>query len=547
MEKVFYISTDGMKVYEWRNNKLVDTVMFRKSCEDVQLLQQYLSFGVKRPVRLIVDLIEEEFKTERIPQLRGSERRNVINRLLDRHYRDIDYITVRSNGILKAARKEEELLICSLVNSDNVHYWLNILEDHEVPISGIFSAPLLQIDAVRQYTKANSNMLLVSSDTAWCQRETFFKAGQVKFSRLEKLEHNLHRSDNAELIVQNLVRGTEQIRHYLTNQRVLGFTDQLTVICVVAEAAKEECNRLLAQHQSDLINYSTIDDSSLINSAKAPVRIGQGNDTLLAWCASKKPALANDYATQTNKKRYFSYVIDSGIRHGAALVCVGLLAFAAILAIDAYTITQKTERIWQEQTRLINEYDDVYAPKEESIAIAPRIKDSIELIEHYNIAAEVRPQAYFPVIADVYSEPLFKHIRLDKIAWSKHAASSIPELVSMAYGVTNSSDSVVDDDEYTDDTFTDIANDTEIPVLRLSGVFKNQEQAYGTTVSLMEQFIEALSNINEVKELHLISTPVEIRPDYTFSDKVGTQVVKTTAINNYEFLLVLKPEVKWNI
>src|SRR5690606_32851391 len=87
------------------------------------------------------------------------------------------------------------------------------------------------------------NALIVSRQIRTAQRETFFRNGKLLFSRQAKLDRNLRDDDSVATAVHNLAVGAEQIRHFVTNQRIIGFTETLTAFCVlpedkVAEAAQ---------------------------------------------------------------------------------------------------------------------------------------------------------------------------------------------------------------------------------------------------------------------------------------------------------------------
>ena len=63
-----------MVAQEWSGNKLESGVYFEPDEQGLDLFSAYLRSFKNEPVRLLVDLIEEEFRQIKIPLLRGSDR-----------------------------------------------------------------------------------------------------------------------------------------------------------------------------------------------------------------------------------------------------------------------------------------------------------------------------------------------------------------------------------------------------------------------------------------------------------------------------------------
>ncbi|MBT4077610.1 MAG: hypothetical protein HOE78_13590, partial [Gammaproteobacteria bacterium] len=148
MKRILYFTGYRMVAQEWDGRKLNSSVYFEPDEQGLDLFEAYLTSLKNEPVRLLLDLIEEEFRQVVIPLLRGSDRQNIIDRNFSKFFRNSDYRYAISQQTLKKGRKEERLLLMGLTNQDLLKPWLEIVEKTRTPLSGILSVPLVSEDLV---------------------------------------------------------------------------------------------------------------------------------------------------------------------------------------------------------------------------------------------------------------------------------------------------------------------------------------------------------------------------------------------------------------
>ncbi|MBT7046791.1 MAG: hypothetical protein HN977_15535, partial [Gammaproteobacteria bacterium] len=72
MKRILYFTGYRMVAQEWDGRKLNSSVYFEPDEQGLDLFEAYLTSLKNEPVRLLLDLIEEEFRQVVIPLLRGS-------------------------------------------------------------------------------------------------------------------------------------------------------------------------------------------------------------------------------------------------------------------------------------------------------------------------------------------------------------------------------------------------------------------------------------------------------------------------------------------
>ncbi len=91
MKRVLYFTGYRMVAQEWHGRRLASSVYFEPDEQGLDLFSAYLRSFRNEPVRLLVDLIEEEFRQVRIPLLHGSDRQAILKRNFAKYFRTSEY------------------------------------------------------------------------------------------------------------------------------------------------------------------------------------------------------------------------------------------------------------------------------------------------------------------------------------------------------------------------------------------------------------------------------------------------------------------------
>ncbi len=184
MKRILYFTGYRMVAQEWAGRKLVSSVYFEPDDQGLDLFSAYLRSFKNEPVRLLVDLIEEEFRQIRIPLLRGADRQAILNRNYAKYFRTSEYKFSISQAVEKKTRKEEKVLVIGLTNQYLLEPWLKIIEETRTPLSGILSLPLVSEAYVKQLKAEHRAVILVSQQVPSNLRQSVFIDGKLILSRL---------------------------------------------------------------------------------------------------------------------------------------------------------------------------------------------------------------------------------------------------------------------------------------------------------------------------------------------------------------------------
>ncbi|MES2739885.1 MAG: hypothetical protein V4754_02860 [Pseudomonadota bacterium] len=244
-KQLLYLSNDQLWAYRWRDGRLSPARQFTLDNGGLPAFARWLGEetdlpgGGAGPAYLLADLIEEDFQRHLLPHVGGKARRAMLARKLNQLYRDTPYRHALIQQREPDGRRDDSVLFSALTNPASVQPWVQVLEQQQVALAGIYSATLLSSQLLPKLALGHEHLLLVSQQSGGL-RESYFAQGQLKFSRLTPTA-----PDGAPA---NVVMETEKTRQFLTSTRLLA---RGQVLHAVILAAAERLPRLRRQCQDN--------------------------------------------------------------------------------------------------------------------------------------------------------------------------------------------------------------------------------------------------------------------------------------------------------
>lgn len=190
------------------------------------------------PVAIIVDAVEEDYRTEILPHTRGATRKQLLERKIKQHYRNTPYTTSIQQGRESEGRRDDRYLFAALTNPDLLEPWLAEIERNALPLCGVYLTPLVSRTLVRMLGAGDKPVLIVSQRRTGL-RQSFFDRGELKLSRLTSIDASQPRTGYAEEILKT--------RAYLTSLRLIARDAQLNVLLLDSDGSLGELARALEE------------------------------------------------------------------------------------------------------------------------------------------------------------------------------------------------------------------------------------------------------------------------------------------------------------
>ena len=87
MKRLFYFTGYRLSVLHWKGKRLIGHSSFEPTETGLNQFRNYLLQTANISSKFLVDVIEEDFRNEKIPHVGSKDRSAVIGRLIDRYYR----------------------------------------------------------------------------------------------------------------------------------------------------------------------------------------------------------------------------------------------------------------------------------------------------------------------------------------------------------------------------------------------------------------------------------------------------------------------------
>ncbi|MDD5299123.1 MAG: hypothetical protein PHD65_01360 [Gallionella sp.] len=178
---LLFLSASRLHAQLMAGGKIAAQQEFDSSPEGRESFAAFLQ-PVKCPAYLLADLIEEDFRPETIPHLRGRSRNALLQRKFDQYYRGTPFHQATLLQRQKTGRRDDEMLLSALTNPALIAPWLDILHMQEIPLAGIYSVAQVSAPLVKNH--ASDHLLLVSWEKSAGLRQSYFIERRLQISRL---------------------------------------------------------------------------------------------------------------------------------------------------------------------------------------------------------------------------------------------------------------------------------------------------------------------------------------------------------------------------
>jgi hypothetical protein len=507
MRKILYFTGYRMVAQEWAGRRLASSVYFEPDEQGLDLFSAYLRSFRDEPVRMLVDLIEEEFRQIRIPLLRGADRQAILKRNYAKYFRTSEYKFSISQSKEKGTRKEEKVLIIGLTNQYLLEPWLKIIEETRTPLSGILSLPLISESYVKELKAEQRAVILVSQQVPSNLRQSVFIDGKLILSRLVPIA-SFYQGDYA----SDVLRDVESTQRYLISQRIV---ERSETVAVHILTNKRHFDKLAMRCEKESYFDFTIHEiNELLEREKIDVNDEQDfSSGLYCYLASKKLAV-NHYA-QPKERRYFQhYRTGLGLRAAS----IALIAIGAGIAITSgvkgflYQDTiWETTQIEQKYKAKYNQLSENRIDSTTSTTAMQHIVQTVDTIEGRYLRD---PEELLAQISSDVS--IFSDIRIKRIDWFVSNYSDSEDPKNVAWGKSKKRRSAKKKDRNAPKPkkgFFEIA--------QVEGEFLNFDGNFRYALSAVDDLEKTMSESGKYFLVEITKRPLDIESDNRLSGDAG--------------------------
>jgi hypothetical protein len=408
-----YLTNDKLICLVINGGKLVSRENFAISDLQTPAVEAYIQGYAASPTYLVTDLVEEDFRLDTIPHLRGSDRAAVLERKLGQIYRASPFRHAMIQGREEDGRRDDKVLLHAVTNPDLLKPLLAILERLRAPLQGIYSSAVLSGLLLKDLAIVFPHTMLVTIIPDFGLRQTYFKDDQIKFSRLTPIT-----ADESRSVGQLIAAETSRTWQYLDSLRYFTEADALDVCMLAHERDHEAMQEAIRRYP--MLRYRFLDINEVATKLKVAVATAPTSshaEELLCQLYSRV-ALTNHFAAP-NEMRFASFRRARITIFGATAAVFAMgTAGAAFNLYHAAQISQEIDSRGRQENVLHSQYQAVMATMNGQQSATDIVRDTSTFFNSQIRPMPAAPGPLFNEIAQVLAG--FPAIRLSQILWASN-------------------------------------------------------------------------------------------------------------------------------
>ncbi len=506
-----YLTNDKLIALVWKSGAIVEREVFNSTDGDSPQFAEYLARHREMPTYVVTDLIEEDFRVDTVPHLRGGDQEAILGRKLAQLYRATTYRHAIVQDREAEGRRDDRVLYHAVTNPDLLKPWLTAVEQAEVPLEGVFSSAVLSARLPKELNVFFTHTLLVTIVPDFGLRQTYFQNKQVKFSRLTPIAY-----DGGQSVGALIAEETSRTWQYLDSLRYFAGGESLEACIMVHAPDREVIAEAIRTYP--LLKYRFLDIGEVAAKIKLkPAPTSSHAEEVLVHLFAQG-SIENHFA-EKEQMRFGRY---RRIKFGLYGLTAGLLAIGAAGAGFNLYQTAATSAVNDQRSQMVRSIQSEYQAISKILATqtnaSETVRDSSVFYRTQIRKQSASPSALLKDLAIIWAE--FPEIRLIQTVWSpSQEPEFVPAYQSMAEVPAQRVRSEVKVAAGTQPVVVNSAAidaDPPLPgskfeVLIVEGAVTRFQGDYRAAIAKIEQMADRIGRAPNMKT-EIIRLPIDVKP-----------------------------------
>ncbi len=499
MKRLFYFTGYRLKVLHWKGKALFGSSSFEPTESGLDQFRYYLLQTKDIPGKFLVDVIEEDFRNEKIPHVGFNDRKAVINRLIDRYYRSSqDYCYSEVIAREKQGRKDDIVLLGAMTNPQLIHPWLSIIDECEVPLSGIWTLPIVSKKILKTIKATSGIVLLVSQQVNSNIRQTLFRDGKLISSRQSIVNQDI---SDISAIGKLAAPEVDRTVEFLRAQNLIAANEVINLHILGSD------EQLLSLQQSFKTNEQqtvTIHSIAEVQGKLGLTGVGEKfSDGIFAWLCLNQGVSVSHYGASQSFNRYHNKLAATVLYAASLLVVITGVLYTESNISDAMEYDKSITLLKQEEKNYKELYSKKFKDFEEVFQNAGVMNSAVELAERIKLNGTTSPLDFLITLSNILSQQGVGTVHIDKIEWQ---AININEK------------------NKTEDKANFTAKLSVKHGAVITGRIIESEHDYRESVDHIQAIINYLKINPRIEDVETLIMPVDLRSESKFSTESGVDI-----------------------
>ena len=376
-------------------------------------LEAFASFlkTAKCPAYLLTDLIEEDFRHEIVPHLTGGNRTALLKRKFEQFYRGTPFHQATTLQRQKTGRRDVNMLFSALTNPALITPWLNVVQERQIPLGGIYSVPQISTPLIKDHP--SNHLLLISWEKFSGLRQTYFNKHNLQISRLTPIHSELTFQD---AVIKELARTYQ----YLKSLSLLPAGQILDVRILCHAGDRNELQNKLPVDDDMRYDFADIGDVGKHLGIDQRFTDSDASQIFLYQLVANRPK--TNYANAEHTRYHTLWQLRLAFNASAVVLLLASASWAALnfwesagKAAETGDLIFRAQRITAEAQQIIRGLPATRAP-------AADMRASVSIMRKLRRYAPV-PQTILEPISAVLDR--FPQIELNELDWQGNATEAV--------------------------------------------------------------------------------------------------------------------------
>jgi hypothetical protein len=405
-KRLLYLTANRLTAHSLSRGRLVVDAAFERNDAGLAAFSAYLARS-RNLYYLVVDVVEEDYHQDIIPDLGRKDRRQVLARKLAQRYRDTSLTLSLSLGYEQGERRNEKVLLASFSNTQQFQPWLAALEQGEVRLIGVYSTALLAPPLIKGAGLKSPRCLLVSVQQTGL-RQSYVEDGKIRFSRIGRV--NL---EDIAGVAAACAGESARLQQYLVTMRLLPAANTPIDVMVLA-AGQYHAALVEACRSSEVLNFHVVNADTQCRAAGLKSFPADAPCDALFLHAAATAAPAQQFAQDQQRHHYQLWQIGKGLYGAGMAVLVSGLLFALVQLFDVYNLRQHIRSDQTQLDAISAEYARVTATFPPTPTSTENLKTTIK--QYRTLEKQTASPAYlFAEISKALAG--FAQVEIERIEW----------------------------------------------------------------------------------------------------------------------------------
>jgi len=502
------VSNDQATVAVWRRHRLMSCARFENSEEGWIAFGNFLRGAHGLPVHIIVDTVEEDFRFETLPHIRGRDRAEMVGRKLKQLYRATPYYSYSLQERESGKRRDDRYLFAALTNPDVLIPWLRAIEAAGLPVSGIYPLALVSVLLIERLKLKHPNLLIISKNSAGL-RQTFFKNLRFRISRLTPLRGTTDVAD------QHYADEIGNTRMYLDALTVTHVDDTLEVVILDQDGSLSGLPSAIMRGRPNM-QCQYLDIKDIHSRFGIPIADLEASTDVLHLHLLGEQAPALNLAPPHLTRTYQRFAAGRWVYGASGATLIGAVIWSGVDVYRAMDIDQDTLTVQRQARDYQAKYQQVTAQFPDAPTTAENLRHTVEIAEQ--IRASLRtPEKMFSIVSHALDAS--PDIQLQRIEWHYGDVPASKPGMKPAQALPREPGQLIQ-----------------------SGVVFGEIPHFGgdyrAAMNIINDFAQRIAQDNAVAEVRALKLPLDIRSDSGLNGSTSAVPGKETA--QFEIAVVFR-------